>query len=379
LQQAEAPTKEYFSLAEGQLTQLAGSGDRAAATAIVTGRMNDLYQEHRAGIDRVVTVSTQLFDHVDSQGRDLVSAGRRWVWVALAIAITLAVLSIPLLVRTTVVPVTRMRRLATALSTGDLTDDSPALDGEDDITTVANQLRTAMGDLRTEMTEIGAHAASLASTAETLAETARTMSSESGDGAVDRVAFATTELTSAINELSAATQRVNSTSAQAVELTAAATAGIQALGESSNDIVGVVHLIAEVAQQTNLLALNATIEASRAGSAGKGFAVVASEVKDLAQQTASATAQIRQRIEQVRDEVQQAISTITEVADIVVEISAAQSTIAAAIEEQSAVVASIAAESRQAAAAASRTGHAAADIADRSVDIRELVGRFHLN
>ena len=176
-----------------------------------------------------------------------------------------------------------------------------------------------------------------------------------------------------------ATQRVNGTSARAVELTASATAGIQALGESSNDIVGVVHLIAEVAQQTNLLALNATIEASRAGSAGKGFAVVASEVKELAQQTAVATAQIRDRIEQVQTEVNQAITAITEVSEIVLEISSAQSTIAAAIEEQTAVVASIAAESRDAAAAASKTGYAAAEVATRSVGIRELVDRFQLN
>ncbi|MFZ4721190.1 MAG: methyl-accepting chemotaxis protein [Ilumatobacteraceae bacterium] len=379
LQSAQAPTDAYFELAEGSLIALARAGDRAGATALVTGKMNDLYQEHRAGIDRVVSLSTQQFEQADDQGRELVSSGRTWVWVVLAIAIAIALLSIPLLVRTTVVPVSRMQRLAKALSDGDLTDDSPALEGEDDITQVANQLRNAMGDLRSEMTEIGHHAASLATTAETLAVTARTMSSTNGDGAVDRVASATTELTGAINELSEATQRVNSTTARAVELTTSATAGIEALGESSNDIVGVVHLIAEVAQQTNLLALNATIEASRAGNAGKGFAVVASEVKELAQQTASATAQIRERIDQVQHEVQQSITAITEVAGIVVEISAAQGTIAAAIEEQTAVVASIAAESREAAAAASRTGHAAADIAGRSVDIRDLVDRFQLN
>lgn len=379
LKSAQAPSTGYFSLAEGKLLTLAKAGDTVAATALVTGPMNDLYQEHRTGIDRVVSLSTQQFEEADRQGQELVSSRRTLVWVVLLIAVALALLSIPLLVRTTVAPVSRMQHLAKALSAGDLTDGGPALEGDDDITQVANQLRNAMGELRSEMSEIGNHANSLASTAETLAITARTMSATTGDGAVDRVAVATSELTGAINELSVATQRVNGTSARAVELTASATAGIQALGESSNDIVGVVHLIAEVAQQTNLLALNATIEASRAGSAGKGFAVVASEVKELAQQTAVATAQIRDRIEQVQTEVNQAITAITEVSEIVLEISSAQSTIAAAIEEQTAVVASIAAESRDAAAAASKTGYAAAEVATRSVGIRELVDRFQLN
>jgi len=193
------------------------------------------------------------------------------------------------------------------------------------------------------------------------------------------VASATTELTGAISELSAATQHVNSTTTRAVELAASATEGIRALGDSSNDIASVVHLIAEVAQQTNLLALNATIEASRAGGAGKGFAVVAAEVKELASQTAAATAQIRERIDQVQHEVHQSITAISEVAAIVAEISDAQSTIAAAIEEQTAVVSSIAAESREAAVAAARTGEAASDIAHRSVGIRVLVERFQLN
>lgn len=76
----------------------------------------------------------------------------------------------------------------------------------------------------------------------------------------------------------------------------ALTGKVQALDKASEQIADILKTIEQIASQTNLLALNATIEAARAGEAGKGFAVVAGEVKALANQTAQATDDIRQRI-----------------------------------------------------------------------------------
>jgi methyl-accepting chemotaxis protein len=64
------------------------------------------------------------------------------------------------------------------------------------------------------------------------------------------------------------------------------------LNENSLKIGQVVDIVSSIAEQTNLLALNASIEAARAGDAGKGFAVVAEEVKNLAEQSTSATKEI---------------------------------------------------------------------------------------
>lgn len=77
---------------------------------------------------------------------------------------------------------------------------------------------------------------------------------------------------------------------------------IEELHDQTQQINQVLALIDGFAEQTNLLALNATIEAARAGDYGRGFAVVADEVRSLAEQSATATANIQQLVGAIQAE-----------------------------------------------------------------------------
>jgi methyl-accepting chemotaxis protein len=68
---------------------------------------------------------------------------------------------------------------------------------------------------------------------------------------------------------------------------------ILALSEQTQQVGEIIATVNDIASQSNILALNASVEAARAGEYGKGFAVVAVEVRNLAEQSRQATAQVR--------------------------------------------------------------------------------------
>lgn len=82
------------------------------------------------------------------------------------------------------------------------------------------------------------------------------------------------------------------------------------LEKQSNEIGEIIQAVVRIADQTNLLALNAAIEAARAGEHGKGFAVVADEVRNLAETSEKSARNITELVNEIQDNVKVVVADI---------------------------------------------------------------------
>lgn len=254
---------------------------------------------------------------------------------------------------------------------GDLTKQL-VITSEDEVGELAKWFNTFLGNMQQIIADISSNshtvdtssgnlleiATTLAASAEDSSDRARTVAAASEEmGAnmnaiaqtmettmqnTSMVAAAAEEMTATINEIAINSEKARSVSAQAVEQASAASSKMMDLGAAAKSIGAVTETINDISEQTNLLALNATIEAARAGEAGKGFAVVANEIKDLANQTAAATADIKVKITGVQGTTTETAAEIGSISTIINDINDIIATIATAIEEQSAATSEIA-------------------------------------
>jgi methyl-accepting chemotaxis protein len=75
---------------------------------------------------------------------------------------------------------------------------------------------------------------------------------------------------------------------------------ILGLSEQMQQIGEIITTVNSIASRSNMLALNASVEAARAGEQGRGFAVVAVEVRNLAEQSQQATAQVKAILQDIQ-------------------------------------------------------------------------------
>jgi methyl-accepting chemotaxis protein len=208
----------------------------------------------------------------------------------------------------------------------------------------SNQLSSVARELAAGAEDTSKRAANVATASEEMSANLNNVAAamEESSTNTNMVASAAEEMTSTINEIAENAEKARNISSKAVDQAKSASERMGELGQAAQKIGMVTETITEISEQTNLLALNATIEAARAGEAGKGFAVVANEIKDLARQTAQATLDIKNQIDDVQRTTKSTVVEIDQISEVISGVNDIVATIATAVEEQTAATKEIA-------------------------------------
>ncbi|WP_026423955.1 methyl-accepting chemotaxis protein [Actinokineospora inagensis] len=359
------------------------ANDQVAVTEI------QIYNKIATGIDTLLSDVDNESAQTATDAQDL-AASSKLTTILLACAAFLAGLVMTvLLVRSITRPLGNLRAGLAAIAGGDLTKRIEA-DRSDELGEVAtgfNQVAERTQGLISRVAaradEVAGASHELTTVSGKLADTAGATSIEASSinatatqvsSMVTAMAGASEQMRAAIDEITQNASRAADVANEGVRDTETANQAVAALGDATAEIGTVVKLISSIAEQTNLLALNATIEAARAGESGKGFAVVAGEVKELAQQTATATEDITRRIKAIEQGSAEATSAIHQIGQVVSSICDTQTVIAAAVEEQTATTAEMSRNVHETATAVVQIGDGIGGLARATEDTSSAAG-----
>jgi len=368
---AKAAIDQVVQKVENELKPAIASSDQAKIEEI-DAQFDQLLEQSRQNLDSLQkSLSQENVEQMEFADRTI-HALHSAIVVSALLLILIGTLIGTFLGRIIVKPVRETNALIQDISEGegDLTKLLNVHSGDEleematGFNTFTRKLRDLIGKIGVSSTTISSNATQLTDASNTLSNAASTVNKNSAQAAaaveessasVNSIARSSEEMSTALATVAAAVEEMHASIQQVAqhcqeEMKIADQADSQAqsaksvmttLETSSQDISKVLDVIQNIASQTNLLALNATIEAASAGEAGKGFAVVASEVKDLARQTATATDQIRKRIEGMQSNTNSAVSAIQKITDVIQEVSRISGVIVHSVDEQNIAIAEI--------------------------------------
>lgn len=321
----------------GKLVEMLKKSDIDAIDPFTDEELYPLADEYRKIINQLVQNRLDTVKHEYEKAQDRFRFSKIAFTITLLIGFAISIIASYFLIRGIDVPLNKILEAMKHVIRGDLTQQLEF--GRHDefglLIKGFNRMVTYLRDLVSQIQRSGIQVTSsiteLAATnkqqevtanehAATASEIAASTTEIAATGAnlmntMKRVHSLTKNAAFAAEEGHAGLADIDRTMVKMEEATGGIVTKLSILSEKAGNIAGVVKTINKVADQTNLLSLNAAIEAEKAGEYGTGFAVVATEIRRLADQTAVATFDIEQMVQEVQSAISAAVMGIDKFAD----------------------------------------------------------------